>query len=289
MLDYAQLEALAAVVRYGAFDKAARVLNVTPSAVSQRIKALEDTVGQVLVVRTQPCRATVHGEALCRHVERVVLLEHELDLAAERAPTIRIAVNADSAATWFIDAIADTARELGVLFDFVIDDQDHTVELLRRGEVQAAVSSAPGAVRGCTVTKLGALRFLATCSPEFHARHFAEGITTLAMLNAPCLVFEPKDRLQHRFIRRVTRARIEPPIHWLPNLHGFTRACLKGLAWGMQPELLAREHLTSGALVELIPNRPIDVRLYWHSSALASSTITALTRAITQNARQSLR
>lgn len=289
MLDYAQLEALATVVRYGSFEKAARALSVTPSAISQRIKALEDSVGRVLIVRSQPCSATSHGDVLCRHFERVALLEHELDLRSDTSPTIRIAVNADSVATWFIDAIADVAHEHGLLFDFIIDDQDHTAELLRRGEVHAAVSSLASPIRGCSVTKLGAMRFLATCSPEFHARYFAAGVTKDAMQRAPCLVFQPKDQLQHRFLRRVTRAQVEPPIHWLPSLHGFVNACVRGLAWGMQPEGLAREHLDKGAMVELVPNRPVDIRLYWHYATLASSTMQAVTHAVTQFAARALR
>lgn len=50
-----QLAALAAVIECGSFDAAADRLHVTPSAVSQRIKALESRVGQVLVVRDKPC------------------------------------------------------------------------------------------------------------------------------------------------------------------------------------------------------------------------------------------
>ena len=75
MLDYALLDALAAVVRHGSFDRAAGELNVTPSAVSQRVKLLEERVGSVLVKRGQPCVATTSGALLCRHTERVQLLE----------------------------------------------------------------------------------------------------------------------------------------------------------------------------------------------------------------------
>ncbi len=78
MLDYAGLEALAAVLREGSFDRAARKLHVTPSAISQRIKLLEERVGQVLVMRGTPCTGTEAGRRLCLHVEQVALLENEL-------------------------------------------------------------------------------------------------------------------------------------------------------------------------------------------------------------------
>ena len=112
MLDYAALSALAAVVREGSFERAAQALFVTPSAVSQRIRALEERVGCALVVRGQPCRPTDAGRRLCQHVDRVRLLEQELQgtlpTLAPQGPAraaLPIAVNADSLATWFAPAL----------------------------------------------------------------------------------------------------------------------------------------------------------------------------------------
>ena len=176
MLDYALLSALAAVVRTGSFEQAAQHLNVTPSAVSQRIKLLEERIGAVLVVRGQPCLATEIGERLCRHVDQVALLEASLRQSLPgmqrdtRPVTLRIAVNADSLATWFIPAMAQTD---GLLFDLVLDDQDHSADWLRRGEVVAAVTSHGEPVQGCNCHSLGALRYIATASPGFVERWFA--------------------------------------------------------------------------------------------------------------------
>ncbi|MBL9054474.1 MAG: LysR family transcriptional regulator, partial [Tabrizicola sp.] len=132
MLDLAQLSALAAVHRRGSFDLAAAELNVTPSAVSQRIKALEEVAGALLVRRGTPCIATETGLRLIRHYDEVSLLERTLtaDLPGlESSPaTLRIAVNADSLATWVIPALAATK---GLLFDLVIDDQDVSQDWLR--------------------------------------------------------------------------------------------------------------------------------------------------------------
>src|SRR6202040_2817486 len=115
MLDYASLAAVAVVVREGSFERAARALNVTPSAVSQRVKQLEERLGGVLIIRGQPCVATEMGRLICRHVEQVGMLEHELygmlprlasPESADERVTIRVAVNADSLGTWFIRAMA---------------------------------------------------------------------------------------------------------------------------------------------------------------------------------------
>jgi LysR family transcriptional regulator (chromosome initiation inhibitor) len=277
MLDYALLDALAAVVRHGSFDRAASALNVTPSAVSQRVKLLEERVGTVLVKRGQPCVATASGALLCRHTERVQLLEAELGGAMPTftgaldgsQPTLRVAVNDDSVGTWFIDAVAPFCVERGILLDLVIDDQDHTAQRMRDGSVQGAVTTQAEPVQGCRSTRLGRMRYLAVCSPEYFERYFAQGVGRESLRRAPCIEFNPKDQLQKRFIRRVTRAQVDAPLHWIPHVAGFLRCCLNGLGWGMCPERMIAPHLASGELVELTPGRALDVDLYWQSWRLS--------------------
>jgi len=277
MLDYALLDALAAVVRHGSFDRAAGALNVTPSAVSQRVKLLEERVGTVLVKRGQPCVATASGALLCRHTERVQLLEAELGgamptftsaLGAAR-PTLRVAVNDDSVGTWFIDAVAGFCVERGILLDLVIDDQDHTAQRMRDGSVQGAVTTQAEPVQGCRSTRLGRMRYRAVCSPAFFERYFAQGVTRDALHLAPCIEFNPKDQLQKRFIRRITRSQVDAPLHWIPHVAGFLRCCLNGLGWGMCPERMIAPNLARGELVELTPGRALDVELYWQSWRLS--------------------
>ena len=189
MLDYALLSALAAVIRTGSFERAAQQLHVTPSAVSQRVKLLEEKLGTVLVVRGTPCTGTPGGQRLCQHVEQVALLEselrHELPGIRDAGPqvTVRIAVNADSLATWFVAAMAQTQD---CLFDLVIDDQEHSADWLRRGEVLAAVTADGKAVQGCDSSPLGALRYVATASPDYVRRYFSEGLDERTIACAPC-------------------------------------------------------------------------------------------------------
>lgn len=278
MLDYALLDALAAVVRLGSFDRAAGELNVTASAVSQRVKLLEERVGSVLVKRGQPCVATASGALLCRHAERVRLLEGQLSddmpsmtgpLLGQAWPTLRVAVNDDSVGTWFVDAVATFCAQRRMLLDLVIDDQDHTAQRIRDGSVQGAVTTQAEPVQGCRSTRLGRMRYLAVCSPVFLARHFADGVTRESLRRAPCIDFNPKDQLQKRFMRRITRAEIDPPLHWIPHVAGFLRACVTGLGWGMCPERMIAAHLASGELVEMAPGKHIDVDLYWQSWRLS--------------------
>lgn len=277
MLDYALLDALAAVVRQGSFDAAARELNVTPSAVSQRIKLLEERVGSVLIKRAQPCTATRSGALLCRHTERVRLLEAELSgrlpalpgALAESWPTLRIAVNDDSVGTWFIDAIASFCVEREMLLDLVIDDQDHTAQKIRDGSVQGAVTTQAEPVQGCRSTRLGRMRYRAVCSPDFLAQHFSSGVNREAVSRAPCVAFNPKDQLQRRFMRRIIRGELDSPTHWIPHVAGYLRACLSGLGWGLCPERMVASYLASGELREMTPGKHLDVDLYWQSWRLS--------------------
>src|SRR5688572_20825497 len=120
MLDYPALAAVAAVAREGSFEKAAAVLGVTPSAVSQRVKGLEERLGAILVTRGSPCRPTEIGAKLCAHVDQVRLLEGDLVAGlpglsdqASGPPVLRVAVNGDSLGSWFPEAAARFAEETG--------------------------------------------------------------------------------------------------------------------------------------------------------------------------------
>jgi LysR family transcriptional regulator (chromosome initiation inhibitor) len=287
MLDYAALSALAAVVREGSFERAAQALFVTPSAVSQRIRALEERVGCALVVRGQPCRATDTGRSLCQHVDRVRLLEHALQttlpaLAPEGLTRVAlpIAVNADSLATWFAPVVAAHAAEAPVLVELLVDDQDHTAEWLRSGAVLAAVTGTARPPAGFNSRPLGAMRYRAAASPAYMARHFAHGVGAGSLALAPSLVFNRKDELQARWVRRLCHRDIELPRHTVPSAHAFVAAALAGMGWGLHPEALIGPHLADGALVELLPDTPLDVPLYWQHARAASALVAGLSREV---------
>lgn len=288
MLDYPSLAALAAVHRRGAFDLAAAQLGVTPSAVSQRVKALEERIGTLLIIRGQPCTATAEGLRLVQHYDEVMLLESALALPGSERPaltTIRIAVNADSLATWVIPALAATA---GLLFDLVIDDQDYSQDWLRRGEVAAAITSHPGPLQGCDTLPLGHLRYFATASPGFLARWLPNGANRATMARAPALTFSDKDRLQADWLSARFGPGIAFPTHRLASSQGFVDAALAGLGWGMNPAPLVATHLATGRLQEILPNTPLDVPLHWQFARRTAPALAPLTRALREAARSAL-
>lgn len=295
MLDYAGLAALAAVVREGSFERAAGILGVTPSAVSQRVKALEERVGAVLVIRGQPCTATTAGARLCAHVEQVSLLEGEvaadlpgLGRAERQAPTIRVAVNADSLGSWFMPAAAAFAAESGALLDVVLDDEQHTAERLRSGEVLAAVTTRGEPIQGCRTRPLGSLVYRPTASPHFVNRWFADGVTPDALMRAPCLRFDRRDELQARWVRETFGTELAGPVHWVPATQGFVDGAATGLGWAMNPVLLVQTHLRDGRLVELVPGSSLSVGLHWQCARLGGRLLDALTRCVVEAARVTL-
>jgi len=296
MLDYAALSALAAVIREGSFERAALALHVTPSAVSQRIRLLEERVGCALVVRDQPCRATETGRRLCQHVDRVRLLEQELQgtlpaLAPQGITRVAlpIAVNADSLATWFAPVIAAFAADAPVWVEVAVDDQDHTTEWLRIGAVLAAVTGTARPAAGCNSRPLGAMRYLAAASPSFMARYFASGVGAGGLAHAPSLVFNTKDELQDRWVRRLCHRHVELPRHTLPSPQAFVTAAVAGMGWGLQPRALIESHLKDGSLVELVPDTPLDVPLYWQHARAASALLDGLSREVLAAAGRALR
>jgi LysR family transcriptional regulator (chromosome initiation inhibitor) len=289
MFDYPSLAAVAAVAREGSFEGAARALRVTPSAVSQRVKQLEERLGSVLVVRGLPCRATAAGRMLCRHIERVGMLEQDLRLALPRSAHtrsnrgrvgLRIAVNADSLGTWFLRAMSAFLDSESALLDLAVDDEEHTAQWLRDCEVVAAVTSIARPVQGCNSTALGGLAYVAVASPGFVRRYFAHGVSATTLSEAPSLRFNRKDQLQQQWMRMVCRRQVDPPTHWLPSTQAFVDATRAGIAWGMNPKSLVRAQLQAGTLVELLPGRTLPVKLYWQNTRLPVPMLDRLTRAV---------
>jgi LysR family transcriptional regulator (chromosome initiation inhibitor) len=289
-MDSAQLTAFAAVINEGSFEGAARRLHVTPSAISQRIKALEAQLGQIVVRRTRPSQPTAAGQVLVRLAGQLALLESEALAEIDGAPhspqglRIPVAVNADSLSTWFLSALAALPAEPARTFAIHQEDQDHSVTLLRDGSVMAAVTTEARPVQGCRVEALGAMRYLAVASPEFRDQYFAEATSTQALATgfaaAPMLVFNRKDALQERFAEATTGQRLDPPITYLPTSQGFADAARLGLGWGMVPEQLAQASISSGDLIEIVPSRSLDVPLYWQRWKLKSAALDALTAAV---------
>jgi LysR family transcriptional regulator (chromosome initiation inhibitor) len=268
-VDAVQLATFQAVVETGSFEAAARQLHVTPSAISQRIKALEGSVGQVLVRRAKPCTATTAGEALVRFAGQVALLEREALGQAREGTQVSIVVNADSLHTWFLPALTAVP---GPRYELHTDDEQYTADLLRSGTAMAAVTAQHVVVQGCRLEELGAMRYLPVGAPEYAGD----------LANAPMLVYNRKDRLQHRFLAGRTHRPVDPPVHYVPSASAFVEAIRLGLGWGMVPERIALPDLQERRYVRLVADGYLDVPLYWQYWKIESTVLHDLTTAVKQ-------
>lgn len=274
----------------GTFEAAAVALHITPSAVSQRIKALEEERGRVLVRRSKPVEPTEAGSVLLRLARQLALLETEAEAAlAGREETagavVPLVVNADSLATWVLPALA---RLDGIAFDLVLDDQEHTLDRLRDGTALAAIGSDPEPVQGCTASPLGEMLYRPVASPAFVARWCPDGWTAKAATDAAVLVFDRKDALQDRYLD-VFSPGARPPRHHVPASTQFVEAAVLGLGWGMLPDLQADALVADGRLVVLDADRVERVPLYWHQWSLRSAALDAVAEAIAAEAARVLR
>ncbi len=273
----------------GSLEAAAIRLRITPSAVSQRLKALEARVGRVLLVRSKPVQPTTAGFAVVRLARQLEALEQdtmtELGLVSHGPVEVPLAVNADSLATWFLPALAPLAGEM--VFDLYRDDQDYTAGFLEAGTVSAAVTSQHRPVPGCSVRPLGAMRYLAAAAPAFVATWLADDVQA-GLAHAPVVDFDRRDDLQTRYLSELGVDPHQPPRHRVPASHDFTAAVIAGMGWGMVPEQQARSALADGRLVSL-GGPPLDVRLYWQRWKLATAALTRIEDSVVSVARASLR
>lgn len=291
-LPLEHLRTFAAVVDEGTLEGAARRLHITPSAVSQRMRALEERAGSVLLRRTRPVAITEAGATVlraARQVERIIGdVAAELEQGTGGGSRIPLVANADSLATWLLPALARAGHETGARFEVFRADETVSIERLRSGEAMAALTATAQAVPGCISTRIGVDRYRTVASPEFVREHFAEGVTGAALARAPLIEFDRDDQFQQRFLRRVTRARIDPPRHFIPSSTEFARAVELGMGWGMLPALQCDASLAAGRLVELAPGTVIELPLYWQRWNLRSPVLDTLSAIIAEEASRAL-
>ncbi len=283
-IDYDSLTILAAVVREGSFEAAAKSMKVTQSAVSQRIRQLEDRVGVVLVARGRPCVPTEAGIQFCRHFEQVTLLQQELTERMQalvggvnsEAATIRLAVNNDSLATWFPGVIKRATQDLGIRFDILPDDQEHTEVSLKSGDALAVITTLETPVQGCRRISLGSMDYIAVASPEFFRTRFEGGVRLDTLRGSTCLAFNRKDGIQEQWMKICFGEIVPVSTHFVPSYEGYIACCLNGSAWGLVPSIAAKPLIKRGELMELSPGKEVKVSLHWQASMQSSEILTRL-------------
>ena len=294
MLDYDALKCFHEVLRYGGFEKGAQALNLPQSAVSQKIKRLEQSVGGPVLVRTKPLRATPLGKELLAHIQKVSVLEEALNiqsgLEAQAAP-ISVAVNNDVLATWFSQVMAafSSARDNPV--HIVNADQTQTRDILQQGRVMACISQTGTPVTGGQSIRLGTMRYQLYASPRFIERYLHKGISPERVMKTPGLLYDEYDvTLLSDYQRECLD--IAPSFttcHWFPSSHGFVKMALDGVVWALLPTLQVEQEVSAGELVPLFPQKELGVPLFWHWTTLESAALADLTKAVKKVAKAQLK
>ena len=291
MLDYKLIEALAMVVQESGFDKAAMALNITQSAVSQRIKLLEEQMGQILLARTTPPQATPTGRKLLKHYLKVKRLEHDLQDEVDkpsnkRFTSIAVGINADSLATWFLDAVHSFLIKEGVLLDIRTDDQERTHRLLKDGDVVGCISTQEKPLQGCRVDFIGCMNYQLFAAPKLANKWFPDGLTIDGVRNAPIIIFNRKDELHRKLFHQALGEVPYPmPTNFVPSSEKFADFIVKGLGYGMLPHQQSDPFVSAGQLVDLAPGYNVPVKLYWHCWNLKSNLLEKLSRQLTLRAK----
>ncbi len=285
-LDYKLLHALDVVVTQKSFEQAANLLNISQSAVSQRIKQLEENVAQPVLIRTQPLQTTLLGQKLLRHFRQVRQLEYDLvkDIMPDNKNTIlpvAIAVNADTLASWFIPALAPLLKCYPIELNLHVVDETNTQELLKRGEVFAALSTQKMSFTGCKSVPIGSVDYILCASPAFKDQYFNEGITSMALQKAPGVEFDQRDSMHSDFIERHYQVNAGSyPCHRLRSSEAFVDMAVQGLAYCLLPHFQAKDYLKAGTLIDLAPDKHLSRNLYWHSWILEKGLFKKISLAI---------
>ena len=291
--DYDSLSVLSAVIRTGSFESAAKSMNVTQSAVSQRIKQLEDKVGSVLIVRGRPCVATEDGLLLCQHFEQISLLRHEVSEKlsggdAKSKVNVRIAVNSDSLATWFPEVVERAEGELHLRLEITPDDQEFTEERLRSGDALAIVTSSNSTIPGCRIFPLGSMEYMAIASVSYVDKFLSDGINLANLSSSPSIRFDRKDTLPQQWLEKAFGDTARLSSHYIPSFEGHVLCCRRGIGWAMMPDESVQELVEKGELVELVPKVKVTTPLYWHTRAQSNGILIRLSEVVSEVAARRL-
>ena len=293
MFDYRAIAALHAVIEAQGFEVAARKLFITQSAVSQRIQSLENYYGKPVLIRSQPYRPTELGKLLLGHYKRLVFLEESLqsEITSEvQSPKISIAISRDSLDTWFTKVIDQLHTLEPLKLEIISDDQEVTLDYLRKGLVSACASTMAQPVHGCHAELIGFVDYVLVASPSFIKKYFIHKNVIENLLQAPSVIFDSKDYLHARYLEKffkIVHAQLNH--HIIPSVSGFRQFAIKGLAYALIPEIDIRKELSQNRLINLFPDKIWKMPVYWHSWVIENKNYKAFNKLVAKVANDVLR
>lgn len=293
-LDYKWIEALDAVMCYGNFEKAADYLNVTQSAVSQRIKQLEKFVSQPVLIRVNPPMLTLVGKKLVSLHRKVHLLEQELvpeltNQDANSPVSIAIASNSDSLATWLLPAISHLLTEKNIELTIHVEIESRSLDRLRNGEVAGSISIESEPLNGCCSEYLGKMEYLCVANQAFYQRYFSHGVNRETLARAPGLSFNRYDTMHSDFLaKNFAMAARNVHQHYVASSEAFVKFALAGAGCCLIPKMQIKKELANGELIEVTPGITHTNHIYWHHWQLETGLLKELSLTILRYSKSNL-
>lgn len=216
----------------------------------------------------------------------------QVELKSEvQSPTISVAISRDSLDTWFTKVIDQLGTLSPINLEIISDDQEITVDYLRKGLVSACASTQPRPITGCHTTLLGYFDYVLVASPAFVKLYFTNKKDTMKnLLHAPSVIFDSKDYLHTRYLKKffnISDAKLNQ--HVVPSVAGFRQFALKGYAYALIPEIDIIKELKQKKLIKLFPDKVWQMPVYWHSWAIENKNYKAFNSLIFKIARDFLR
>ena len=254
------LSMLQAVARAGSFAAAARALDLVPSALSYRVRQIEDALDVLLFDRsTRQARLTEAGAELLREADWLL---GEIDAVANRVK--RVATGWEPMLTIAVDSVIarDPLLDLASAF-FALDPPTRlklrdetllgTVEALTSGEADLSIgavldaASLAFAATGIRCRPMGQIAFVYAVAPHH----------PIARLDGP---LSDGVLRQYRAVAAADSSRAGPSmtvnlvggqdVLTVPTMQAKLAAQLHGLGGGFLPEPMARPYIDAGHLVE---------------------------------------
>lgn len=256
------LSLLQTVARAGSFAAAARELGLVPSAVTYRIRQIEDALDALLFDRTsRTARLTAAGAELLREGERLLA---EIDAVANRVR--RVATGWESQLTLSVDTVmcSDTVMELAQAF-FEVSPQTRlrirdealsgTLECLVNGQADLAlgVSLETGAAPGIRSRVMGELAFVFAVAPHHPLADAPEPLADELLLQHRAVAVADSVQRGHAITLGLLAGQ---DVLTVPTMRAKVDAQLRGLGTGFLPEPLAQPHVQAGRLVTKRLQRP---------------------------------
>lgn len=288
MLDYRGIETLAKIVECNSFELASQVLFVSQSAISQRLKSLQTYYGDPLLIKGADYQLTQLGEVLVSHYRRVESLEVNLQSYlsdSDCLPQIHIAISRDSLETWFNTMLFENKLFDKYKIKIITDDQDHTLEYLKKGLCSICFSTQKDPLPNCQSIFVGTMDYRLVATKAFKKKHYFGKVRDL--LNAPALIYDKKDTLHYDYLAKNFDIRNENlNYHILPSVRGFKETVLRGYAYALLPEIDILDELKLGKLIELFPGKTWSMATYLHGWEFGSKAYNGVIELLTEQCRK---